>query len=262
MHLFFIRHGQSANNQLWEQTGSSRGRSSDPELTEIGHEQARLLGAYIRHTDDAARGESRGQAAAAGDEPARPGPLGSEVINSFRRDYFGFTHLYTSLMIRSILTGTYVAQESELPLRGWVDIHETGGIYLDDEITGLPQGLPGQTREYLSRRFAHLVLPNGMRPDGWWNRGFETDLERPERGRRVLLELLARHGGTNDRVALISHGAFYNHLMRAIFGGDTGRTWWMMNNTGITRVDFSNDGERTMLIYHNRTDHLPERLIT
>jgi hypothetical protein len=45
MHLFFIRHGQSANNHLWEQTGSNRGRSEDPELTETGP-AARLLWLY------------------------------------------------------------------------------------------------------------------------------------------------------------------------------------------------------------------------
>jgi hypothetical protein len=49
--------------------------------------------------------------------------------------------------------------------------------------------------------------------------------------------------------------------MRAIFGGDTKNTWWLMNNTGVTRVDFNEDG-RAMLVYHNRTEHLPENLIT
>ena len=258
MHLFFIRHGQSANNRLWDRTGGNLGRTEDPELTETGYQQAQLLAEYIRRTDDAAR---NGQPLTV-DGPASPGPLGSEVVNGFRRDYYGFTHLYTSLMVRSVLTGTPLSRAIGVPLHGWVDVHETGGIYLDDELSGEPQGLPGRTRAYFVERFGHLVLPADLREDGWWNRPFEADHERPERARRVLIELLTRHGGTNDRVAVVSHGAFYNYLMRVIFGGDTSKSWWMMNNTGITRVDFSNDGNRTMLVYHNRTDHLPEGLIT
>jgi broad specificity phosphatase PhoE len=47
-----------------------------------------------------------------------------------------------------------------------------------------------------------------MGEEGWWNRPFEAELHRPERARRVLVELLQRHGGSNDRVAMVSHGAF------------------------------------------------------
>lgn len=287
MHLFFIRHGQSANNDLWDRTGGNRGRVEDPELTPAGFQQARLLADYVQRIDhaarsDAARNEAARNEAAQGavpgdgrvgdgigslnghdrvvDEQASQRPAETSAVNPFRRDYFGFTHLYTSLMVRSVLTATPLAEAIGKPLRAWVDIHETGGIFLDDEATGQPQGLPGRTRAYLAERFAHLVLPEDLPEDGWWNRPFETDLQRPERARRVLMELLQRHGGSNDRVALVSHGAFYNHLMRAIFGGDVTNSWWVMHNTGITRVDFGDD--RPALVYHNRTEHLPETLIT
>jgi 2,3-bisphosphoglycerate-dependent phosphoglycerate mutase len=261
MHLFFIRHGQSANNHLWEQTGSNRGRSEDPELTETGQQQALRLADFVRRIDQAARAPAATSGSPNGDGAASQGSTGSSVVNELRRDYFGFTHLYTSLMVRSVLTGIPLAEAAGVPLQGWVDIHETGGIFLDDEVSGEPQGLPGRARSYFMQRFETLILPETVNEDGWWNRPFEDDLQRTERARRVLIELLQRHGGTNDRVALVSHGAFYNHLMRAIFGGEPNHTWWVMNNTGITRVDFSEAG-RTMLIYHNRTDHLPEELIT
>lgn len=243
MYLFFIRHGQSANNALYDRTGESRGRSEDPELTETGKQQALLLAEFIARTDSAASNGNQRE------------------DQEFRRDYFGFTHLYTSLMVRSIATGLPVAEVSGLPLTGWLDIHETGGIFLDDEVTGEPQGLPGRTRSYFRNHYSDLVLPDEVSESGWWNRPFEHRDERDERAARVLAELIKRHGGTNDRVAMVSHGAFYNHLMRAIFGLTGEKIWFVMNNTGITRINFHDDGQAN-LIYHNRTDHLTDDLLT
>ena len=48
MQFYFIRHGQSENNALWERTGSSEGRSEDPELTALGHRQAKRLAQFLR----------------------------------------------------------------------------------------------------------------------------------------------------------------------------------------------------------------------
>ena len=36
MQFYFIRHAQSSNNHLWDQTGSNRGRSEDAPLTPLG----------------------------------------------------------------------------------------------------------------------------------------------------------------------------------------------------------------------------------
>src|SRR5215213_7908064 len=105
MQLYFIRHGQSANNALWDNTGGSKGRSEDPELTEVSRRQAALLAQYL-----------------------------SENGNRF-----GFTHLYTSLMIRSVETAIAVGQSLNLPVHAWEDIHESGGIYQDQD-NGEPIG--------------------------------------------------------------------------------------------------------------------------
>ena len=48
MRFYFIRHGQSVNNAIYEATGGSDGRSEDPQLTEIGQQQARLLANFLR----------------------------------------------------------------------------------------------------------------------------------------------------------------------------------------------------------------------
>jgi 2,3-bisphosphoglycerate-dependent phosphoglycerate mutase len=241
MQFFFIRHGQSANNALWEATGSNEGRSIDPELTETGHQQAKLLAEWIVRMD-------------AEDHPgAHDGWI--------PRDYFHFTHLYTSLMIRSVETSSYVAKRLGLKLHAWPDFHETGGIYQDGEEEGVRIGLPGHPRSYFIKRYQHLVLTDEINEAGWWNRPFEVREERPARAKRVLESLLARHGGADDRVAVVSHGAFYNELIRAMYQTTHHEFWHEMFNTGISRFDFSPEGG-IRLIFHNRTEHLPESLIT
>ena len=239
MRFYFIRHGQSANNALWDATGKNQGRSVDPELTEIGHQQANHLAEFLKQKDAEEH----------------------ESGTRFNRDTFGFTHLYTSLMVRSVATGTYVSKAVGLPLVAWPEVHECGGIYEDGEDEDERIGLPGYPRSYFEKNYAHLVLPETLTEEGWWNRPFEAHNLRPLRAQRVLEALLERHGRTDDRVAIVSHGGFYMEFMRVLFGIANRQCWYTMFNTAISRIDFRSTGE-IALIYHNRTDHLPEKLIT
>ena len=241
MKLYYIRHGQSENNALYDLYGDSQGRLEDPPLTATGQRQAQALVGFIQQKD------LKGQA---GDTPQLK-----------KRDFFGFTHLYTSLMVRAVQTAHALAGAVNLTPVAWPDIHETGGMHLADEISGENLGRPGKGRSYFEENFNSLILPESISDEGWWNRPFERDEECQPRARRVLQELLARHGGTHDRVAFVSHGGFYVHLMREIFAIQGANIWLHMFNTGITRVDFRPDG-RANLIYHDRTDHLPEELLT
>jgi len=241
MRLYFIRHGQSENNLLWDETGSNRGRSEDPELTPTGRRQAQLLAEFIHKKN--AEIYSNG---------TQPG------VN---RDLFAFTHLYTSLMVRSVATGTYVSETLGIPLQGWPEIHECGGIFLEDHETGEHRGLPGKSRSYFLENYSNLVVPEVCTDDGWWNRPFEAHEDRPLRAKAVLSMLLERHGGTDDRVAIVSHGGFYVELFRVMFKVEGRDSWFLMNNTAVSRFDFLDSGEIS-LVYHNRTDHLPGNLIT
>ena len=47
MRLYYIRHAQSENNALWDQTGSDEGRKHDPSLTELGWEQAMRAAHFV-----------------------------------------------------------------------------------------------------------------------------------------------------------------------------------------------------------------------
>lgn len=239
MQLYFIRHAQSANNALYDATGSSQGRSEDPPLSEKGLRQAELLGQFLAV------------------EPSGTPSHGRDAKNL---DGFHITHLYCSLMLRSIQTATKISEAIDLPARAWIDLHEEGGIYLDDEETGEPIGMPGKTRTWLAEHYPRLVLPETLGDIGWWNRGFENDEDRPARAQRFYHELLQRHGDTEDRVAIVSHAGFYNLLMHTILERPMEhRTWFVMNNAAISRLDF---GASLVIVYMNRTDYQPPELIT
>ena len=70
---------------------------------------------------------------------------------------------------------------------------------------------------------------------------------------------IADTGGSDDRVAVISHAGIYGVLMRALYGLQDGY-WFSLNNTGITRIDFLED--RTTVRYMNRLDFMPYELVT
>jgi 2,3-bisphosphoglycerate-dependent phosphoglycerate mutase len=238
MQLYFIRHAQSANNKLYEETGKWDGRDTDPELTTLGHEQARRLAEHV--------------ACANGETPRR------DFMN---RGKFGFTQLYSSLMVRALATASYLSAALSLPLVASEDWHEGGGIFVIDEETGERSGQPGKTRSELAARFPQAQLPETLGEDGWWNRPHESVELQARRARRVIYDLIERHGAADDRVAVVSHGGFYNFVLAELLGiqADNG-FWFSINNTGITRFNF--DSEGSGLAYANRLEHLPTEFIT
>jgi 2,3-bisphosphoglycerate-dependent phosphoglycerate mutase len=236
--LYFIRHAQSANNALFAAGQGVAVRGHDPALTELGQRQADCLAEFLARSN-----------------PNAPHAMGDPQ----NRAGFGFTHLYCSLMVRAVATGTVVAQRLGLPLHAWLDWHEEGGLYLDgDNGERLPS--PGPGRADFARDYPSLVLPETLDDAGWWTRPFEDLAERPARARRVLAELVARHSG-DDRVAVISHGGFYNQLMGALL--DVQPPYhlnYLIGNTSITRIALIPEGH--YLVYQNRCDHLPDELVT
>ena len=240
MDLYFIRHGQSTNNALWTENQSREGRSEDPELTTVGERQSALLACFLSR-----------------DAPTEEVP----AYDHKNMGGFGITHLYCSPMIRAIDTAMYIAEALHLRPKAWRDVHEVGGIFLQDIETGEPVGLPGRTRAYFRERYPVLILSDELHRDGWWTRPFEAREERRGRAERVLERLMERHGGTDDRIALVSHAGFYNYLMGAILGlPEPDGYFFVMDNAAVTRLQFE-DG-RMLVVYTNRTDFLPNELIT
>ena len=230
MTLFLIRHAQSANNALYDSSGSTIGRVEDPELTSLGVRQAQILADYLGD-NDSSDGEYR------------------------------FSHLYCSLMVRAVATATAVSKTCRLPVVAWPQVHERMGIFLEDELSGELIGQPGKTRAYFEEHYPELELPNSLNEHGWWNRPAETAVQWQKRARAFLEELRRRHDDETDRVAVVTHGGFYHEVMMALTGGTSSDgLWFTMHNTGITRIDFR--PSHTAVIYHNCLDHLSPELIS
>ncbi len=248
MQLYIIRHAQSENNALWSQTGSSNGRSPDPTLTELGHKQAQAVAAFLA-------------------QPSTEMEMETAVRDNNNREGFGLTHLYASLMERAVLTATYIAQAVELPLFGLEMIHEWGGIYTRNDVSGEKVGLPGSNRAYFSAQHPDLILPDFVDETGWWNRPPEPREERVKRAQRFWQFLQDRHGDADDRVAIVTHGGFIQSLLSALLGfsNETAvdqpqEVWFATNNVSVSRIDLHSDHIR--IVYMNRVDFLPDGLIT
>jgi 2,3-bisphosphoglycerate-dependent phosphoglycerate mutase len=243
MQLYFIRHAQSGNNALWDATASSDGRSDDPAITDIGKRQAAITGAYLAQPYQSST---------------------SHVRDMQNRNGFGITHLYCSLMLRAVQTGDAISRAIGVPLVAWEELHEIGGIYLDDE-NGIPHGRGGKPRSYFAEHFPDLCVPDSLDEQGWWrSRSFELYEHSLQRAQRFLAQLIERHGNTDARVAVVSHGAFFTRFMGVLLGMqkmNESAYWFSMNNCAIARIDFDAH-DRRVIVYQNRLVHLEGDLIT
>lgn len=205
MELLLVRHGQSGNNLIWERTGSSRGRSPDPALSDLGRGQADAVAAAL----------------AGGGYDARP------------------THVYTSLMLRAVQTAAPIAEALELPLVGHPEAFEVYGPVVYDGAAGVEYAqarpFPGACRADLVRVSERLVWPDGVSCEaGWWSGPVERIEDVPGRASRVLAGLVAAHGATDDVLALVSHGTFGHYLLREVLGIEGMRGWIELENTSVS----------------------------
>ena len=64
-----------------------------------------------------------------------------------------------------------------------------------------------------------------------------------------------------DRVAIVSHYGFFNHLVWALIGFERPQgSWFVLNNTSVSRFEFTDT--TVNMVYINRVDHLQPELIT
>jgi 2,3-bisphosphoglycerate-dependent phosphoglycerate mutase len=240
MKIFFVRHGQSENNAIWADTRSNLNRVADPQLTEKGKKQveaaADFLFSQFRNTNNKTDDQS------------------------FK--YEGeVTRIYCSFMDRAIQTGLIISQKLAIPLNAHLEIHENGGLYSEDPVTLERTGLPGRNPKELQFKYPELILPKEINPDGWWNRPFEERETRRLRAKSVLSEIKIRYGNSEEILIVITHGGFYNYLLRAAFElKDDTAVWFELFNAAITLVEISEDFIN--LIYCNRYDFIPKEIIT
>lgn len=249
MEIYFIRHGQSTNNARWQDDGYiDFERESDPCLTEIGELQARFAGDYL----------------------AQPLNIPEGVTSNQQNRYgFGLTHLYCSLMVRAVHTGSIIADKVQLPLVALPQVHEAGGVYLETLVDGETQISQeyGGTLDFFKQVFPKLQFNAPIEERGWWRGGREEDHSPLKRAHAVIDFLKERHFESDDRVGIVTHGGFYNYMVRAIFGiapeePDNRKLpyWFSFCNCAVSRFDFTT--KRVTLSYHNRIDFLPAELVT
>jgi len=241
MELYLIRHAQSTNNTLTDESQ----RVCDPLLTELGLRQADTVAQHLAH--------------GLTPEGVKYGSV--ESTNAPARRGYGLTRLYCSPMRRALQTTRPISAAIGLIPEVWVDIHEQGGIYLDhgEEIGRV--GYSGLTRAEILADFPGYRLPNEVTEQGWWRSGYE---EWPGcQGRAIkVTHTLRQWAASDERIALVSHGDFLDALLKALLNQLPGRYMFYHHyNTAITRVDFREDG-RLGLRFVNRVDHLPPELIS
>ena len=247
MQLYFLRHAQSESNARWEERPGEVFHYPDPGLTKTGKRQAKAAAHALAK-----------QASKPRVHPHDPG----------NRNGYGITHIYSSLMLRAVQTADQVAKTLDLPIQGRTDLHEWGGIYELDVEKDERLGLPGKDRGFFEKNFPRVNLPDDFKDGGWWDRPHEPRSDVPDRAGRLYDALMGQHRNTQDRVLVVSHGGFLNFLLGAVVNltADQAQAnldanfWFVMNNTGITRVDVG--PMFCGIVYHNRIDHLPNKLIT
>ena len=217
MRLFFLRHGQSTTNALWDSSGIRLVYEADPELTELGRSQVALAA--------------------------------SALAKLVKRPCV----LYTSLLRRAAQSAMVVAGELDTPPRASVDLHEVGGLFSDDPHTGARTCHPGPGRSALAALYPNLVLPDDLGEDGWWHGPFEAEgPPRSERAQRVWKWLMAQSSGSDDDVVIVAHLGFFNEIMRVVVGcasAGAGGPEFSLENGGVTLLDCA---QRVKLVFHNR----------
>lgn len=245
MELYLIRHGQSQNNALADQNI----RVHDPALTDLGRQQADLLAAYLSD------GHNR--------DPWVDHTSGFTLHDQTAT--FGITQIYVSPMRRALQTAAPIAAALGVTPEVWVDIHEHGGMYLEQD--GVITGFPGLTRTEIAADFPTYTIPEAVGENGWYDpqKGHESFAGAYGRALSVATELRKRAADParrGERVALVTHGTFLDGLLKAFFNQLPSRhLYYLHYNTGFTRLDFL-DTERLLLRFVNRGTHLPREMIS
>ncbi len=247
MNLLIIRHAESANNRIIATLGYDDylgGRVHEPPLTDTGEEQAKHLAEHLATADQ--REFSR---------------KGKETRNGY-----GIDRLFCSPMLRTLQTAYPTAKKLNLPLEIWRDTFEHGGLFEGDPFKDNGAGLkifPGMGRSAMMERFPGVVVPEPITDAGWYVGGYEELAGCAARAVTVAMELTRLATESPDlTIALVTHGTFMNQLLHRVLRlANDAPAYLFHANTGITRVEFEENGFR-VLRYHNRLEHLPSELWT
>lgn len=261
MYLYFMRHGESRNNELEGSSAYFHSRYSEPDLSALGQRQAIRAAQFIAGELQLTVGGTGAAAARATGAGAEENEATSMVdLEQPNNPYVGdgltgVTHLYASPHLRAIRTAAESAKALHLPIRILEDIHEAGGVVHFDPQTSSFIGDRGCTREEALDIYQDIHYPDHLDEGGWWNRRpHEREDARMARAHRAF-EYFMRNHAPEDRVLVVSHCHFYVYFCCAVLGMRYRDGYWLtLNNCALTRFVFDRRGVR--LDYHNRQDYL------
>ncbi|WP_168581414.1 histidine phosphatase family protein [Gephyromycinifex aptenodytis] len=222
MRLLLIRHAQSSNNAVIKAEGDRGNRVPEPELTDLGIEQAHHVAAAL---------------------PAL-------VTGSVR--------VSSSLMTRALQTGSILADALNVPVHTCPDLHEAGGIYDGGPDGSARHSVAAPSLAQL-RRISPRIHIGQKTPDPWWVGPYEPAEQRDARARTVLAELVAMPVDTH---VVVIHQHFGQHLIRALLGAESMSGYLRIDNTGTSLFERPQNHHHFLARWINRTEHLPAHLIT
>jgi broad specificity phosphatase PhoE len=157
-----------------------------------------------------------------------------------------YAALYTSPMSRALETASALAGTTGLAPTVLVDMCEHR----------VEAGFRGFSRSFLEARYPTLTLPDACTEEGWWNGEEECETALYDRAGRAAALLVERHGETDDRVLLVTHGGFASALVSVLLGlAPCGFMRFWHHNAAFTRLNLYRDG--VCLHKLNCTWHVP-----
>lgn len=220
------------NNHLETHADSFKVRQPDPPLTDLGHQQAAKLAAWL-----------------ASEWP-------QERI----------THVFSSLMTRAVQTAAPIAKALALPVLGLTQAHECGGL------SSGPQGnfapVCGKTHASMLEDCPALVWPDELTGQAWPG-GYEPWEQAHFQARaRAVAEQLRAAAHDAELMVLVTHHDFAQFLLAELLGLpalDGEKLTFHLANTSTTciRGRTIQDGtQQRFLQWLNRLDHLPAELVS
>ena len=104
-------------------------------------------------------------------------------------------------------------------------------------------------------------LPDDNTEHGWWNKDHEDPSSCAGRAIKVSQQLL-NMAGSEDRIALVTHGLFMGAMLKALLNQLQGEgIYYRHHNTAITRFSIRFN-DRVEIRYMNRVDHLDPKLVS
>jgi len=241
MHVLLIRHGQSKNNILEAAHGCGKTfnskRSIDPPLSDLGKQQAQLLGVH----------------------------LGGQLHRSRHK-----VHLFCSSMTRAVQTLMPLARVLDLKPTVHPSLHEVNGFY--DTNGQKVRGPDRAALKALCPEFSVDAIPEEGQGDETgaeaWQRatqvvGMLNDWAMTDRYKDQVIIIVSH----NDTIALLARLLMVPSGQTAVSDTPEGlfpESYWPMNNTGISHFILGITPKpesylaKTWLVYWNRSDHLSE----